>query len=119
MLTDEVSNNKASPCDSTENEVLSLLDDVIDDVIYKERQSNKVHKSTSTLFRCDDPSEIAIAYSYQEMNRIVEEYQNQTGIEFHKIYYGISNASKYYLIGPFNSGPYYAIAQCYSFLARL
>ena len=75
----------------TQKEIVDLLDTLVDDVIHKERQANRIHKSTATLFRCDDPSAIAIAYSYQEMDRIVKEYRSQPVNHFHAIPYGLNN----------------------------
>ena len=91
MLTDIVSNSEAMAVNSTQKEIADVLDTLVDDVIHKERRINRLHKSTATLFRCDDPSAIAIAYSYQEMNRIVKDYRYQPGNHFHAIPYWLNN----------------------------
>ena len=92
MSTDEIPEN--GTIFSTEKEIVDLLDTLVDDVIHKERQTTRVHKSTATLFRCDDPSEIAVAYSYEEMTWIVEEYRKRPENVFNRKYFGLASTSK-------------------------
>ena len=94
MSADEVPGNGTSV--STEKKISDLLDTLVDDVIHKERKTrNRSHKSTSTLFRCDDPSEIAVAHSYEEMTQIVEEYRSRPENDFHKFAHVISSKCYY------------------------
>ena len=92
MLTDKIPENGAII--STEKEIADLLDTLVDDVIHKERQTNRSYKSTATLFRCDDPSSIAVAYSYEEMNWIVEEFRKRPENVFNRKYFGLASTSK-------------------------
>ena len=89
MFTDKVPDSEARTYDPTEKEVLSLLDGLIADVIHKERQSNEIQKSTAITF--DDPSAVAVAYSYEEMIRIVEEFRKRPGNIFHKLSNGLGS----------------------------
>uniref|UniRef100_A0A7M5XAY6 Uncharacterized protein n=1 Tax=Clytia hemisphaerica TaxID=252671 RepID=A0A7M5XAY6_9CNID len=75
-------------------EIARLLDGLVDDVIHRDRTVNRINKSTGTLYRCDDPSVIAVAHSFEEMNRIIEEYRSRPENEFHKFSCGISNCGK-------------------------
>ena len=92
MLTDQIPNHEATISEPTQTEILSLLDVLIDDVINKERDSDRSHKSTTTLFRCDDPSVIVVAHSYEEMIRIVEEYRGHPGNCFNRTWHGLASA---------------------------
>ena len=76
-----------------DNVIADLLDDLVENVLVKERKQK--HLSTATLYRCDDPSVIAIAYSYKEMLRIVEDYRSRPDNNF---YHATNTFSD--LIGP-------------------
>ena len=82
--------------DSEQNEIVDLLDYVVEKAITRERSTILKHKSTATLYRCDDPSAIAVAHSYQEMNRIVEEYRHRPENEFFMVIKKTAKSRYYY-----------------------
>ena len=91
-MADNPHHNEAANSSFTDQTVIAkLLDELVDDVVQKDRISTRLHKSTAPLFRCEDPSAIVVAHSYEEMIRIIEEYQSQPENEFHKFSCGISS----------------------------
>ena len=75
--------------DNEQNKIANLLDDLVENVIRKERFRHK-HETTATMYRCFDPSAIVVAHTYGEMYRIVEEYRNQSKSHFFMSSYKIS-----------------------------
>uniref|UniRef100_A0A7M5UR56 SWIM-type domain-containing protein n=1 Tax=Clytia hemisphaerica TaxID=252671 RepID=A0A7M5UR56_9CNID len=71
-------------------QVKTLVDSLVSEVIEAENEVEKEEKKTkrkrkvfiTNIFQDEDPAEIAIAYSFEEMNRVFEEYKTRTGIDF-------------------------------------